>query len=157
MNPVQTMIAEAVRNASQALAANLKAMPPDKQVWQPLDVGRSALSMVQECAVMNRFLANVLRDRKVPAVDHAQQSAAFAALDTPEKAIAELEAATAELAQAIEAFPEAHLQDTIELPMHNGMVVPFQRAMFMPFWHMTYHEGQIAYIQTLYGDKEMHG
>jgi len=30
-------------------------------------------------------------------------------------------------------------------------------VMFGAYWNMTYHEGQIAYIQTLYGDRAMHG
>jgi hypothetical protein len=28
--------------------------------------------------------------------------------------------------------------------------------MDYPRWNFNYHNGQIAYIQTLYGDKEMH-
>lgn len=143
--------------AVEDLRANLEAMPPDKQVWRPLDCGRSALDQVQECAVINGFFASILRDRTVPDMDWGAYKAACAALDTPEKALAALDESGKALQAAIEAFPDNKLADSITLPFAEGMVTTFAEIMFAAYWNMTYHTGQIAYIQTLYGDTEMHG
>ncbi len=156
MSSVLTMAAEMTKHSARHIAANLKAMPPDKQVWRPLDAGRSALSLAQECAVMNRYAAQTLLDRKAPPFDFSQYEAACAALDTADKALAELDAATSHLVEVILDFPEEDLETRIPMPWAEGFTMSFLEIVLMSYWNMTYHEGQMAYIQTLYGDTEMH-
>ncbi len=143
--------------AVENLRINFEAMPADRQDWKPLDLGRSALDQVQECAVINGFFASILRDREAPAMDWGAYKAACAALDTPDKAVNALTESGSVLAAAIEAFPEDKLAETVTMPFAEGMVMTFAQVMFAAYWNMTYHTGQIAYIQTLYGDNEMHG
>lgn len=157
MGAIHDLAVQVTRQAARAVAGNLRAMPPEKQTWSPLDAGRTALSLVQECAVMNRYFAGILRDRKAPEFNWAEYQAACNALETSEKALAELEKATDELVREICAFPEGELATMVRMPWGEGFTVPFQAVMFMPYWNMTYHQGQLAYIQTLYGDREMHG
>lgn len=33
---------------------------------------------------------------------------------------------------------------------------PIAECCFHPYWNMVYHQGQISYIQTLYGDFDEH-
>ncbi len=143
--------------AAENLRINFEAMPGDKQDWKPLDLGRSALDQVQECAVINGFFTGILRDQAVPPLDWGAYKAACAALDTPDKATTALTDSAKALAAAIEAFPEDKMDDTVTMPFAEGMVMTFGQVMFAAYWNMTYHTGQIAYIQTLYGDNEMHG
>ncbi|NLI00558.1 MAG: DinB family protein [Chthonomonadales bacterium] len=157
MNPLKQAAAHMCTTAAQNLRINLEAMPADKQVWRPLDKGRSALEQVQECAVINGFFASILRDQAVPEMQWDAYKAACAALDTAEKAAEALSASAKQLVADIEAFPEDRLDATVTLPFHEGMVMTFAQIMFAAYWNMTYHTGQIAYIQTLYGDNEMHG
>jgi hypothetical protein len=144
-------------NAIENLRTNFEAMPADKQDWKPLDAGRSALSQVQECAVINGFFASILRDRTVPEMPWEAYQAACAALDTPAKAAEALTASGPVLADAIVSFPDDMIDDTVTLPFGDGMVMTYTQIMFVAYWNMTYHIGQVAFIQTLYGDNEMHG
>ena len=157
MSTIKQIASSMSLKAVEDLRINLEAMPADKQDWRPLDLGRSALSLVQECAVINGFFATILRDQAVPAMDWGAYKAACAALDTPEKATAALTESGTALAAAIEAFPEDRMAETVTMPFAEGMVMSFAQVMFTAYWNMTYHTGQIAYIQTLYGDNEMHG
>jgi hypothetical protein len=45
---------------------------------------------------------------------------------------------------------------TIHLPFRGGMDMTVLQIMSLMVWNCNYHEGQICYIQTLYGDKDMH-
>ena len=42
------------------------------------------------------------------------------------------------------------------MPWGDGMTETLANVMLHHFWNIVYHEGQIAYIQTIYGDREMH-
>ena len=48
------------------------------------------------------------------------------------------------------------LKKTKWLPYNGGRDHTYLEMMDYPRWNCTYHLGQIAYIQTLYGDKEMY-
>jgi hypothetical protein len=157
MGTTKQVAAKVTAKATETLVINIEAIPADKQDWKPLDAGRSALSQIQECAIVGPFFAAILRDKAVPEMKDGEYEAACAKLDTVEKAVAALREGTGKLVAAIEAFPEDCLGDTIRMPFGPGFDATFEEIMFMAYWNMTYHEGQLAYIQTLYGDRDMHG
>ncbi len=157
MSSTKQAAAMMTAKASENLAANIEAMPADKQDWKPVEGTRSALSQIQECAVINPFFASILRDRAVPEMKPGEYEATCARLDTVKKAVGALSEATKGLVAAIEAFPEELLGDSITLPFGPGLPMTFEQVMFAAYWNMTYHQGQIAFIQTMYGDHEMHG
>jgi hypothetical protein len=155
MPTIQQLAAKLNRDVAAGLKRNAAAMPADRVSWKPMDVGRSALDQVAECALIARFGAGLLTDRTTPQMDMEAFQKARAELDTVEKAAAALDAGTDALCAAIEAFPAADLDKTIQLPWF-GEPSTFAEIMFLSYWNSVYHVGQIAYIQTLYGDKEMH-
>ena len=53
-------------------------------------------------------------------------------------------------------MPDADLDKKRWLPYDGGRDFTMPEMMDYPRWNFNYHLGQIAYIQTLYGDKEMH-
>jgi hypothetical protein len=65
----------------------------------------------------------------------------------------ELATTAAELLAAWDRVPEGELHRTIPLP--NGSTSPID-LMFMSCFHTSYHAGQLNYVQTLYGDDQMH-
>jgi hypothetical protein len=142
------------REASEGLARSLRAMPAEKTTWKPLDVGRDAVDQAVECAGFNLLGAKCLTTREDPKIDLAAFEQMKAENNTPEKALALLDRATTSLVAAIEAFPPEHLDDTVTMPW--GMKMTFAELLFLNYWNLVYHQGQIAYIQTLYGDREMH-
>ncbi len=156
MSTVQQLAAKLTQDATDSLARIVKATPADKQEWKPLDEGRTVLSQLQECATAPVFFAKILRDRAVPPMEEGAFERALAELDTVEKALAALDVNTADLLGVMGAFPDEQLAATIVMPWGGGMPMTFEQLLFMTYWNVVYHYGQIAYIQTLYGDREMH-
>jgi len=159
MASVPEIAAMATQQAADKLVKNFEIMPADKQQWKPLDLGRSAFDQILECLVINQVGAQTFRDRAFPNIQGDQWGQVFgkaaAENDTPEKLIASFKQATADLVAAAKAFPEDQLDNTIVLPF-DGSTRCWSEVIFFAYWNMTYHEGQINYIQTLYGDKEYH-
>ncbi len=56
----------------------------------------------------------------------------------------------------IRAMPDADLAKTKWLPYNGGRDHTFLEMMDYPRWNCMYHLGQIAYIQTQYGDNEIY-
>ena len=143
------------RDVAEALARNLKAMPADKQTWKPLDNGRSALDQVQECALINFWVAEIYRTGSVPPFDGEMFEKGKAELDTVDKACATLAAGTDSLCEAILQLSDSDLEATVTLPWDSSPTT-LAELFLVPYWNNAYHIGQISYIQTLYGDKEYH-
>jgi len=156
MPTVQEIAANLIKNQAATLARTAKAVPEDKWKWMPLDAGRTVHDQVAECGGINFFVAKLLQAREVPPMDPDALKNLREMNDTPEKALGLLETGTETLVAAVLAFPEEHINDTITLPFGGGMTKSFMEIMLMPHWNMIYHEGQINYIQTLYGDSKMH-
>ena len=53
-------------------------------------------------------------------------------------------------------MPDERLSNTKWLPYNGGRDHTFLEMLDYVRWNCNYHTGQIAYIQTLYGDKEMY-
>jgi uncharacterized damage-inducible protein DinB len=54
----------------------------------------------------------------------------------------------------MDSLNEADLDREVTMPW--GATFPIATAIFLPASHMTYHDGQINYIQTLLGDAKFH-
>jgi hypothetical protein len=156
MPTISRLAAEVTREEAQMMARSLAAMPPDRQTWRPLNEGRSALEQVQECIAINYWVADMLTSRAVPPLDREQHEKLVAEYADAEKARTGIVASATVVSAAIESFPPEHLDDTLEMPFQPGMVQSFAQILLMAYWNMAYHNGQINYVQTLYGDREMH-
>lgn len=155
MGSTTQQIGNRIRMSCQGMISNLNAMPADKVNWKPLDAGRTALDLTIECAVFAAGTATTLTTRKDPTLDQEAYKRIEEETDTAEKATKLLQDGTEALLAALETFPEEHLTDKITMPW--GMVITIGDLLNMIYWNNVYHTGQIAYVQTLYGDKEMHG
>ena len=159
MSTVNETAAKLTQQAADKLVKNLNVMPAEKQQWKPPQEGRSAHDQILECAVMNGFAAKILNDLAFPNMETMDWGGMFgkaaAENDTVEKLLSTLEKSTADLIAATKAFPADKLSDTVMIPF-DGSTRTWAEVIFFPYWNMTYHEGQINYIQLLYGDKEFH-
>ena len=157
MSAQTEMAAQALRHASKALVRIVKSTQPDKIEWSPLDQGRTVLDQVQECAVICFLSQDTFSKAIQPVFDFELFGRKKVEFNTIEKALEAIETNTEALAKIFEAFPEESLSMMVHLPFGpGGMTVSFGEFMMMPSQNMVYHYGQINYIQTLYGDKEMH-
>ena len=143
---IQHYIASATEKKTQDLIDAAQNVAGAKQTWKPLDQGRSAVDQIAECALINGASVQVLRDHAWDESGSEDFQEAHASLDTMDLAVARLRENTAALAAAIRAVPDADLDTTITLPWGESTVADF---LLLAYWNMSYHEGQIIYIQTL--------
>lgn len=141
-------------SALKMLFASARRMPEDKLNWSPLDAGRTVMDQLQECAITADMFLPYFDASYTPMAKGYEE---FGAISSQWKTIDECEAKckelTAKLTAAIEATPAEKMAEVHDLPWGEkhtlGAIATFHA------WNMTYHLGQINYIQTLYGDKEM--
>lgn len=143
----------ATNHAVEMLYEAVRRMPEDKITWKPLDMGRSVLDQLQECATTGDFFLVHLDESHVPKHSSYEESMADRqALDTVDKCYAATKESTARVVAAIASLKPDQLGVKKQLPWGEftvGEIAAFHQ------WNLTYHLGQINYIQTLYGDFEM--
>ena len=134
-----------------------KAVPNDKLTWRPAEHARSVLEILQECATLPAAWAAWLQERpeSPPSMEqyapYCAQAATLTTLDACETALREN---TARLLQVVETLSEADLSQTAVAPW--GKTYTLAEGCMLHHWKLTYHLGQVAYIQLLYGDTEYH-
>ncbi|OGF54729.1 MAG: hypothetical protein A2Z21_00970 [Candidatus Fraserbacteria bacterium RBG_16_55_9] len=158
MNFQERVIQMTSRNMED-LFRSARAVPKDKLEWKPVNNGRSALDQLQECAQAPTWFLSMLETRKPPQFDKDLMEKARAERATW-KTIDECENVcrknSERLFEVIKKFPDKDLDVKIALPFGKGMVMSMADIAMAHYWNTTYHLGQINFIQTLYGDLEMH-
>lgn len=148
MHPLESL-AGLLRWAAKNTAYNLKFIPDDKLAWKPSPEANSALEIV--CHVTGAIRA--MR----PALDGGSEIS-FPAPGTPpatrEEAQEMLTSAAEEYADALVKVSPADLGR--EITIAGTMKFALARAASMPVVDVIHHHGQIAYIQSILGDKEFH-
>ncbi len=155
----QEYITAAIQHAFDETFRYAKSVPADKLEWKPLDAGRSVLDQCQELAQCPDYVTPMVKGEKTD--DHGPETwekmlaerAAWKTVEDCEKVSKER---LAKLFAAIDACPDERLKETQWLPYDGGRDFTIAEIMEYPRWNATYHLGQIAYIQILLGDKEMH-
>ena len=155
----QERVIALTRSAIDTLFRTARAVPADKLDWRPLDEGRSVLDQLQECAQIPLWHARFLQTRVVYPVDEEsfrqelEKRRQWSTLDECERACRDN---GERLFAAIRAIPDDELDHMIELPFNGGMSLSLADILMLHHNNTIYHLGQINYIQTLYGDKDMH-
>jgi hypothetical protein len=155
----QDFIIETTRKACEGLIRCARALPADKLDWKPGPDARSALDQLQECAQSPTWYTAILEARSCPPFDAetlGQYRAARVTWDTIEKCEEIMNANNEALFDVIRDFPDEELETRIMLPFGGGMEVSMADMTLTQYWNATYHLGQISYIQTLLGDRQMH-
>ena len=134
--------------------ADLTAIPDDKIGVSPMGEARSPLHFSAECAGFNGMLVSALKGEAIVMPDDAGKEAFYASIDTKEKAIAAIETSTAALVDALGTVSDEAL--LVEIPMYWGGSMPLYKFAHVAISHMAYHDGQLNYIQSLFGDTEVH-
>ncbi len=155
MPTIQQLAAKLNHEAVNGLIRNVRAMPEDKVNWQPLEKGRTTLSQLQECAIICGFSIYTLTNHALPPDFEGAYGRELGDVDTVDKAIAKLEERSAALAKVIASVPDTDLEMTVKMPWLEQPST-LAELMLMNYWNLVYHIGQVSYIQTLYGDNEMH-
>ena len=156
---LQDQALKMIHEAYEGLLRTARAMPEDKLTWKPLDNGRTALELVQECTQSLNWCTGILLGEPMPDFT-PEVLEAFTSERAQWKTLDECEQASvakfAKLESIVRNYPDADLENTVQLPFAPGKDFSMADMVMVPYWNITYHTGQINYIQTLYGDREMH-
>lgn len=146
------------REATDEVFRQTKALAADKVDWSPGDHARSALKQLAECSLSPLWAIDLMVKRKFEMSEELM--AEFQSMTESLKTIEECEKTAyenlAKLEEAIRAFPESDMDQTIHIPFGAVQDRTYASVMALQFWNATYHSGQICYIQLLAGDTEMH-
>ncbi|MCW3100249.1 MAG: hypothetical protein JWL77_5867 [Chthonomonadaceae bacterium] len=148
-------LASRIRTAGANIEKAVGKMPADRQSWHPTvdgNEGRDTLDQLIECGLLNGLVAGAFQSGEVPNPDWDAYGAKKATLDSGEKIHAAFKEGTESLAAAIETCSPTKLAETFIDPFFQKEMSWAEFADFM-YWNMCYHDGQINYIQVLYGDK----
>jgi uncharacterized damage-inducible protein DinB len=148
---IQDYIADQTERIAESLCQFLDSTLPDRLNWcPPTEAGgtRSALQQAGECVSVNQTYTKLILGEVV------------ASADFPEVPFADLEDAKTQLKQSAHELADAlrDMSDTDLERIYNHPRAQMLGAnlILMPLRNMTYHAGQINFIQTLYGDTVFH-
>ncbi len=151
---VYDMVKNMTEEAVDALFRYAYAVPETRRDWRPAPQARTVMEILQENAILPLAIATVLREQPQvadPAV-FEEARARSGNLDTVEACERACRAATAEMIRALQDIPADDLHKTVTLPWQATYTL--LQTAWLHYWNLTYHLGQVAYIQLLYGDKE---
>ena len=148
-------LAERIRKAGTALHDAVAKMPDDRISWHPEtegNKGRDALDQALECAYLNEWVAQGYRTGNAPQIDWDDYKRQCDAKRNKADCLRWLQSSTDALATALAAFPADKLGDSVMDTVHNAPTTWADFAIDLFYWNTVYHEGQVNYIQVLYGD-----
>lgn len=156
---MQEFVIGATREAMGEAFRYARAVPADKVEWKPMETGRSVLDLTRELAKCPDWAVPILNGELSSSEDPEMGAEEMASWGTVEECEAALGPKLDRYLEFVAAFPDGRLGETMDLPFGaGGAMRTFSMAELLdyPRWNASYHEGQIAYIQTLYGDAGMH-
>ena len=155
----QDLIIEDTQRAADEAFRYAAAVPDDKLTWKPLDSGRSVIEQIQELAKCPDWAHSLVAGETMPEMTEesmAAYKAEIASWTTVGVCKAECQKRLDRLFDLYRTLPDERLSETKWLPFGGGRDYGMKEMMAYPSWNFTYHAGQIAYIQTLYGDDKMY-
>lgn len=141
---------EQIRDAQHHLLVALKYTPDDKLDWVPMGKAKTPWEIAVECAMVYRGVVSLIEGGSIDAParelnpdDHATREGLLKLLDE----------SLCELVSAAEGLTEEQLGETRQAPWGQDTVGGLLgKAQFHTIWHL----GQLNYVQSLWGDTEMH-
>jgi uncharacterized damage-inducible protein DinB len=144
--------------AAERLVKTFSFVPDDKLNWAPSKTARTSLAVVAHCVMTNRIFAKVLRGEAIspmPTPDevHASSREFEATIHDRAEVVRLLEASREEIAAAFATMTAERFATSPNSPFGPR---PMMFWMSVPDMHMSYHDAQINYLQTIWGDLAMH-
>ena len=156
---LQDYMIEVTQKAADEAFRYAKATPADKMEWQPLENGRSVLDQCREMAMCPSWCLDIIDAKEQPEWNED----AMAAIKLEQEQWKTVEACEAECSRRLTklfaffgSMADERLAESKWLPYDGGRDFTMPQMMDYPRWNFNYHLGQISYIQTLCGDREMH-
>ncbi len=133
---------------------DLAHLPEDKLGASPMGKARSPQAFTAECAGFNHMMAGLLQGEPTAMPSEEERAAFTAGFSSMAACREQLEASVQHLIAAVEGLSNEQLAEATTAPWGSPMD-KFSLAEICAT-HMNYHDGQINYIQALYGDDQDH-
>lgn len=160
MHRMHPLIAHSQKSATDSMEhffVVLSFVPDDKLNWAPTPSSKSALQIAAHTAVTAGNFAAMIRERQLPqdVADHlARTTRAEAELTTLEAIETAFRRNTAAIVEALATLSDEEVD--MRLDSGQGWSVPMTWLMNLPTLHATGHTYQLDYLQTCWGDLEVH-
>ncbi|HET6384875.1 MAG TPA: DinB family protein [Armatimonadota bacterium] len=156
MGDIITMCKERAIQEMEYFLRTLSFVPIDKLTWSPAPTARSAVQIAAHCAGYSGGFASIIRAGKFPpSVEEFRNpiQSAINSISTLEQAETMLRKGIADTAAALDTVKPEQIGAMIESPQGQ---TPFTFFMTVPALHLNGHAAQIDYLQTCWGDQEVH-
>jgi len=145
MSLVQEVAKGATMWAAEMLCKDASYIPKEKLDWHPAENGSSVIEILTQVVDGNAALGAAI---KGGTAGESVKGLSFEALKD------RVMSSSKEVCEAIDSYRESALMSDITMPW--GMVMPASAAIMLCASHMSYHDGQINYMQLLIGDTKFH-
>jgi hypothetical protein len=147
-------ILEKLANSVKMYLADLGHIPADKLNAVPMGKARPPLEFTAECVGFNSFVASIASGETHPIPTEEERESFYRTVDSLEKAQTLLQESVDQLTSAVQKLDNESLFTPAKTPWGSDATI-FQ-LVEMTCSHMAYHDGQLNYIQSLYGDDANH-
>lgn len=150
------MCKERAIQAMDRFLHNLSFVPADKLTWSPAPTAKSALEIAAHCAGYSGGFASIIRAGKFPSSRDEFRSGVESAIEgiaTLQQAETVLRKGIADTIAALDTVRPEQVGAIIDTP--HGRT-PFKFFLTLPALHLETHGAQIDYLQTCWGDMEVH-
>lgn len=128
-------------------------VPADKQEWKPDSEMNSPKELLEHIAAGNAAFATAIAGKPFDIeIDKADRRKAKIPSEKMEEAISNVRSTGAKLVQSINGLSEDQMSARRTMPWGEEWDIP--RLLTVASAHITYHWGQLAYLQTMWGDFE---
>jgi hypothetical protein len=137
----------------------LSFVPEEKLDWSPSPTAKSARNIAAHAAVYPTAFAKMIRERRLPFGDEipafvAQILEAQNALTALTDIEARFREGTDEVVAALDTLTPKEIALTLDSGL--GWMMPMTFLMRLPGVHAAGHAAQIDYLQTCWGDEQVH-
>ncbi len=154
-NPIDE-IKTRTQNALKSFLYTLSFVPDDKLDWSPTPTAKSALQIAAHCAGYSELFAWVIREKNWPCTLEQWKSTVASnimSINSKDEAIAMLSQG---IDSSIAALDNVSLDEFGKIIDAPHAQTPFTFFLNLPALHLESHESQIDYLQTCWGDLEVH-
>ncbi len=156
MDDVTSMCKEQAIQAMQWFVRSLSHVPADRLTWSPTPTAKSALQIAAHCAGYSGGFASILSAGRFPSrveeflgpIESTIQS-----ITTVAQAETVLRKGITDTCAALDNVRVEQIGAMIDTPQGR---TPFTFFMTIPAIHLYGHAAQIDYLQTCWGDLEVH-
>ncbi len=159
---MESLVAACKESAVRGMEVFLKTfsfVPDDKLTWTPAPTAKSAIRIAAHTSLYAGRFARMIEERKLPASDNltewlAQRNAEEAAITIRTEIESIFRKGTEEVIAALDSLTPEAIGTSLDSGL--GWSIPMTFLMNLPGLHAMSHAAQIDYLQTCWGDQEVH-